>query len=474
MKQVSEFAVTIERAREESKLLGHAFVGPEHLLLGLLGNRDSLAAKFLREYKLSLSKLRQEVVVQIGKGDGSIAQEVPPPSLRSLGAIRLAQESARIEGIEVDSLSLLWALLHDRESDACQLLARLGVNLSAWAAAIEERIGGHTRRRPVTYLQKGSGKRTFQAEMRFWKDRMLEAKEHLNQQIVGQSAAVDRVMATLTRAWAGLAEARKPLASFLFLGPRGSGKATLARLLAALLYGDEERLLRIDMGEFAGDNGVERLIGSQEQPFGILTSLALEYPYSILLLENIERAHFQVVAKVAQILGSGYATDGQGQRVSFRDHVIVLSVGVASDQLEREHPVGFRIATRAERDIGKMESELLPELDEKFGSEITEKVDEIVIFAPLEAPEYRRLIARWSRELEDKLWQRRSLKVSLPPCIGEVILEDNHSTPDALRRSFLRLVENMIASQMLKGSLRSGESYTVYQEGDRFALKKLD
>lgn len=472
MRRTPEFEATLERAREECRLLGHGFVGSEHLLLGLLGHREGAAAKFLREHKFSLSRLRQEVVAQVGKGDHAFTQETPPPTLRALGIVRLAEESARVEGLEADSLTLLWALLRDRESDACQLLTRLEVDLTSWAAAVEERIGERNSRRPRTYFRKGEGQRSLQAEMRRWKERMEGARDLLNEQMVGQSAAVNRVVATLTRAWAGLAESRKPLASFLFLGPRGAGKATLARLLASLLYGDEERLLRIDMEEFGGEGEVERLTGSADEPFGLLTGLALEYPYSIFLLESVERAHPRALAKITQILGRGFATDGQGQRVSFRDHVIVLAVNVDSEYLERNNPLGFRLSSRAARDLEKMEQELLPELERGLGSEVTEKVDEIVMFAPLEEPEYRRLLDRWSRELEEKLWQRRSVRMKVEQEVSNVILAENHSTPDSLRRSFLRSVENLVASDMLKGKLKSGESYRLLLEGERFRVKK--
>ncbi len=474
MRRTPEFEATLERAREECRLLGHGFVGSEHLLLGLLGHREGAAAKFLREHKFSLSRLRQEVIAQVGKGDQTFTQETPPPSLRALGIVRLAEESARVEGLEADSLTLLWALLRDRESDACQLLTRLEVDLTSWAAAVEERIGERNSRRPRTYFRKGEGQRSLQAEMRRWKERMQGARDLLNEQMVGQSAAVNRVVATLTRAWAGLAESRKPLASFLFLGPRGAGKATLARLLASLLYGDEERLLRIDMEEFGGEGEVERLTGSAEEPFGLLTGLALEYPYSIFLLEGVERAHPRALAKITQILGRGFATDGQGQRVSFRDHVIVLAVNVDSEYLERNNPLGFRLSSRAARDLEKMEHELLPELERGLGSEVTEKVDEIVLFAPLEEPEYRRLLDRWSRELEEKLWQRRSVRMKVEPEVSNTILAENPATPDALRRSFLRSVENLVASDMLKGKLKSGESYRLVLEGDRFKVRKGD
>ena len=472
MRRTPEFEATLERAKEECRLLGHGFVSSEHLLLGLLGYREGAAAKFLRERKLSLSKLRQEVVNQVGKGDGSFARENPPPSLRALGIVRLAEESARIEGSEADSLTLLWALLRDRESDASQLLSRLQADLNSWAAAVEERIGERTRRRPRTFFRKGERQRSLQAEMRRWKERMKGARDMLNDQMVGQYGAVDRVVSTLTRAWAGLAESRRPLASFLFLGPRGAGKATLARLLARLLYGDEERLLRLDMEEFGGEEDADRLTGSSTEPLGLLTSLALEYPYSIFLLESIERAHPRALTKITQILGRGFAVDGQGQRVSFRDHVIVMSVNIDSEYMERTNPVGFRQASRGLRDVDEIEKELLPEVERGMGREITEKADEVIIFCPLEEPEFRQLLERWSRELEDKVWQRRSLSVEVSPEVTEAILAESHPTPDALRRAFLRKVENRLAAGMLNGKVKAGDSYRLDVAGEDIVLTK--
>jgi ATP-dependent Clp protease ATP-binding subunit ClpC len=472
VRRTPEFEATLERAKEECRLLGHGFVGSEHLLLGLLGYREGSAAKFLRERKLSLSKLRQEVVNLVGKGDGSFARENPPPTLRALGIVRLAEESARVEGTEADSLTLLWALLRDRESDASQLLSQLKADLNSWAAAVEERIGERTRRRPRTFFRKGERQRSLQAEMRRWKERMKGARDMLNEQMVGQHAAVDRVVSTLTRAWAGLAESRRPMASFLFLGPRGAGKATLARQLARLLYGDEERLLRLDMEEFGGEGDADRLTGSSTEPLGLLTSLALEYPYSIFLLESIESAHPRALTKITQILGRGFAVDGQGQRVSFRDHVIVLSVNIDNEYMERNNPLGFRLSSRGYRDVDEIEKELLPEIERGMGREMIEKVDEVIIFCPLDEAEFRQLLDRWSRELEDKMWQRRSLSVEVAANVHKAILAESHPTPDALRRAFLRKVENKLAADMLNGRIKAGESYLLDAQDDEIVLIK--
>lgn len=472
MRRSSEFHPTIERAREECRLLGHGFVAPEHLLLGLLGCRDNAAAKFLREHRLTLSRLRHEVSEQVGKGEGLFTSEAPPPSLRTLGILRTAEESARVEGIDVDSLSLLWALLRDRDSDVCQLLIKSGVDLSSWAAAVEERIGERTRRRPRTYLERGAGRRVLPAEMRRWKERMQGAKDFLSQHLVGQGRAIDRVVATLMRAWAGLSESRRPLASFLFMGPRGAGKASLARLLAELLYGDAERLLRLDLAEYQGDGAAERLTGSREEPLGLLAALAQEYPYSVLLLENIEQADPRVLIPITHVLGKGYAVDADGHRVSFRDNVVILAAGLDSDQMERHHPLGFRLSSRGPRDIDKLEQELLPDIARALGGEVTEKVDEVVFFVPLEGSEYSYLLERWNKELEEKLWQRRSLRVKVSLAVGEALLAENHPTPDSLRRSFLRSVENLFASEMLKGTIKPGDLYTLDVVDGTFRIQK--
>lgn len=476
--QTQDFASALKAARKECRSMGHHFLCTEHLLLGLLGDREGAASRFLRRRGFTLSRLRKAIEQLVGKGEGA-AEGDPPPSLRSLGLMRLAEDMARTLGQPCDSVALLWALLQDRDCDGARVLVDEGVDLVAWTAALEELMGEPTRRRPRVFSAAAADDRppAHAAEMRRWRDRLMSARDYLNERMVGQDAAVERVISTLTRSWAGLTEAGQPLASFLFAGSRGSGRTTLARNLAELLYQDPDRLIRFNMDEFSDEATAFRLTGhasaNPAEQEGILTQLALEYPYSVLFLEDADRAHQRALDIIGQILLRGHVMDGRGQRVDFRDNVIILSVTVDPELLEREMPVGFRLSRRMTGSLSKIERNLVPEFERVLGSEVVEALDELVIFPPLGSSELRELLVKWTDALVLKLHQRRGITVTVAEEVYDQLLGGmQDGDAEVLSRLFRREVENTLAHQMLSGTFQEGDSVSLVVEDGAFAVKK--
>lgn len=471
MKKSPELTAALTAARVECQSLGHAFVCTEHLLAGLAAVPEARAATFLEQRGLDVETIRQKIVEKVGRGTQPLATDVTP-SLRTLGILRLAEDMARTSGIACDTITLLWALLQDRDADAAQVLQGCGVDLVSWSGALEERMGDATRRRPRVF---GGGERPSVqlAEMRRWRRRLQGASDFLNQSMVGQTEAVDRVVSILTRSWAGLTEAGRPLASFLFVGPRGSGKNTMAVNLAELLYGDQDRMIRFNMDEFSDEASALRLTGQgSETSTGLLTEVASEYPYSIFFMEEADRAHARALDTLAAVLTRGHATDGRGNRVEFRDHVVILSVAVDPELMARESPVGFRLSKRRWSGWKRLERELVPILERVLGAELVAAVDELVFFPPLGKEELTELLQTWAKVLRDRLKARRDVNLTIDDSVYGYLLERGEEDgADFLNRLFIREVENLVAAHMLDGDIAEGWQIHLRAQDQSLALE---
>ncbi len=465
--QAHDVVQALALARKAAESMGHAYLCPEHILIGLAEEDSGEGGRFLRRRGITASKIKKSALAAVGRGKGTPEEDWnPPPSLRALGALRLAEDMASSYSRPVNSVYLLWALLQDRDSDAAGLLQNRGADLVSWSAALEELMGEPTRRRPRVFSLASGAERPGQlAEAKRWRERLKASAETLKDKIIGQDAAVDRVAAALVRSWAGLSEAGRPLASFLFAGPRGAGKTTLAVSLAEFLFNDPERLIRLNLDEFSDELRAMRLAGhaggSPPEQEGVLTMLAQEYPYSVLYLEDADRAHPRALDIIHQILSRGHVIDGRGQRVEFRDNVVILSVVVDPDMFEREAPVGFRLSDRHRMNATeKLERLLLPELERALSSEALELVDDVIVFPPLGKSDMAELLEKWTNDLARHLKQRRGVKVTIRTEVHEYLIGKAEGGPEGagtLRRIFVREVENRLAHAMLEEQYHEGD-----------------
>lgn len=459
-----EFTALLQKASEQARELGHSMVCPEHLLLALALSGES--ERFLRGRGLDHGKLRKQVVAHIGN-----ATESPGfldcLSIRALGAVRLAEDTAMMHRRDWTPLYLLWALIQDADCDACKILIAEGVDLENWTAALEERMGEPTRRRPGVFTLAPEESAGHRAELRHWRDRLKDCAAFLNEKVLGQPDAVERVSQALVRAWAGLKEAGRPLAGLLFVGPPGVGKTTLATALAQFLYHDHRRCLRFDMHSLSEEGRFKNLMGSSEHE-GMLPRLIREYPYSVLCFEDMHRATPRFYSVMSEILSTGQTFDGRGQRLEFRDALVVLHVNVESEMFNAGGPLGFRRAAESSR-LDRVEETLMPELKRVLGPELLGAIDDVVFFRNLPPTEMVTIMQKWSEELDRRLQHRRGIRVTVEPGVLSTLARRAREMDEgaaALQRYFIREVENSLAQAMLEGAIEEGDTATMVLDGE--------
>ncbi|RBY83004.1 ATP-dependent Clp protease ATP-binding subunit [Geodermatophilus sp. TF02-6] len=298
--------------------------------------------------------------------------------------------------------------------------------------------------------------------------RLLQLEEHLHQRVVGQDEAVRVVAEAVRRSRVGLGDPDRPIGSFLFLGPTGVGKTELARALAEALFGDEDRMIRLDMSEFQERHTVSRLVGSPPgyvgyEDAGQLTEAVRRRPYSVVLLDEIEKAHPDVFNTLLQVLDDGRLTDAQGRTVDFKNTVLIMTSNLGSELIQgRNAPLGFGNGDSAAADAG-LRDRLMRRLRESFRPEFLNRIDEIVVFTQLEDQQLQQI----TRLLLDETRRRlaaQDIEVAFTDDAVAWIAEHGFEPQFGarpLRRAIQREVDNRLAQLLLDGRLTPHQRVTV-------------
>ncbi|MFG2375059.1 ATP-dependent Clp protease ATP-binding subunit [Streptomyces sp. NPDC048504] len=311
------------------------------------------------------------------------------------------------------------------------------------------------------------------------KDRLLGLEEHLHQRIVGQEEAVRVVSDAVLRSRAGLASPDRPIGSFLFLGPTGVGKTELARALAEALFGSEDRMVRLDMSEYQERHTVSRLVGAPpgyvgHEEAGQLTEVVRRHPYSLLLLDEVEKAHPDVFNILLQVLDDGRLTDAQGRTVDFTNTVIVMTSNLGSEAITRRGAgIGFGPGG-ADADEEARREQILRPLREHFRPEFLNRIDEIVVFRQLTA-EQLRLITGLLLEHTRRLLHAQGITVEFTDPAVNWLAEHGYQPEYGarpLRRTIQREVDNQLSRLLLDGTVTEGGQVTVDVEGDRLVFNR--
>ncbi|MFF1853067.1 ATP-dependent Clp protease ATP-binding subunit, partial [Streptomyces sp. NPDC058219] len=310
------------------------------------------------------------------------------------------------------------------------------------------------------------------------KDRLLGLADHLRERVVGQDEAVRVVADAVLRSRAGLASPDRPIGSFLFLGPTGVGKTELARALAESLFGSEDRMVRLDMSEYQERHTVSRLVGAPpgyvgHEEAGQLTEVVRRHPYSLLLLDEVEKAHPDVFNILLQVLDDGRLTDAQGRTVDFTNTVIVMTSNLGSEAIVRRGAgIGFG-SGGAEADEEARREQILRPLREHFRPEFLNRIDEIVVFRQLSSEQLRR-ITDLLLESTRRLLHAQGVGVEFTGAAVDWLAERGYQPEYGarpLRRTIQREVDNRLSRLLLDGRVREGGRVTVDARDGRLAFR---
>jgi ATP-dependent Clp protease ATP-binding subunit ClpC len=308
--------------------------------------------------------------------------------------------------------------------------------------------------------------------------RLLKLEEHLHQRVVGQDDAVAAVAEAVRRSRAGLGDPDRPIGTFLFLGPTGVGKTELARALAEALFGSRDRMVRFDMSEFQERHTVSRLTGAPPgyvgyEEAGQLTEAVRRRPYSVLLLDEIEKAHPDVFNVLLQLLDDGRLTDSQGRTVDFRNTVVIMTSNLGSDVITGRVAAGFSSDGGAAD--ASLRDRIMPRLREAFRPEFLNRVDEIIIFRRLETDQLRQITALLLEETRRRLGAQDLGVEFTPDAVGWLARRGHQPEFGArpLRRTIQREVDNRLSGLLLQGRLSPGQHVTVAVRDDELTFEDI-
>jgi ATP-dependent Clp protease ATP-binding subunit ClpC len=304
--------------------------------------------------------------------------------------------------------------------------------------------------------------------------RLLQMESILHDRVIGQDEAVKAVSRAIRRARAGLKDPKRPMGSFIFLGPTGVGKTELARALAEALFGDENSVIRIDMSEYMEKHSTSRLVGAPPgyvgyEEGGQLTEKVRRKPYSVVLLDEIEKAHPEVFNILLQVLEDGRLTDSKGRTVDFRNTLIIMTSNVGADVIKKNSTLGFTAAQDAGKDYGNMKDKVMGELKKSFRPEFLNRIDEIIVFHSLDQEHIGQIVTLMAEELRKRLREQEVDFVLTDSAKAFLAKEGYDPTFGArpLRRAIQKHIEDRLSEELLRGNINKGDTLTIDEhEGD--------
>ncbi|HCR19841.1 MAG TPA: Clp protease ClpC, partial [Candidatus Latescibacteria bacterium] len=296
--------------------------------------------------------------------------------------------------------------------------------------------------------------------------------EEINKQVVGQDEAVEIVCKSIRRTRAGLKDPNRPIGTFLFLGPTGVGKTELAKKIASYLFDDDEALVTVDMSEYMEKFAVSRLVGAPPGYVGYdeggqLTEKVRRRPYSVVLLDEIEKAHPDVFNLLLQVLDEGRLTDSFGRKVNFKNTILIMTSNLGTRDLTKAGGLGFKKSDKKSiRE--KMEESIQEEIKKTFNPEFVNRLDEIVIFNPLDRKEIIQIVDIQMDEIIPRL-QEREIGVSLTPGAKALLAEKGYDPTYGarqLKRTIQKMVEDPLSEEILQGKFHEGSEIRISKKGD--------
>ncbi len=311
--------------------------------------------------------------------------------------------------------------------------------------------------------------------------RLLHMEELLHKRVVGQDEAISAVSRALRRARAGLQDPKRPIGSFIFLGPTGVGKTELCRALGEVMFDDENALIRIDMSEYMEKHSVSRLVGSPPgyvgyEEGGQLTQKVRNKPYSVVLFDEVEKAHPDVFNILLQILDDGRLTDSNGRVVNFKNTIIVMTSNAGASTITSKRSLGFGGSVETTRDYEAMKERVMAEVKDTFRPEFINRIDDLIVFHALEPDDIRRIAGLMLGSVSKRLTQR-GMKLSYGDDVIALLAEEGYDPnygARPLRRTIQRSVEDALSEEIIAGKIALGDQVQLYVDDNKhIAFRKL-
>ena len=312
-------------------------------------------------------------------------------------------------------------------------------------------------------------------------ERLRNLEKSLHERVIGQNEAVEAVSKAIRRGRVGLKDPSRPIGSFLFLGPTGVGKTELSKALAESLFGDENALIRIDMSEYMEPHSISKLIGSPPgyvgfEEGGQLTEKIRRKPYSVILFDEIEKAHPDVMNMLLQILDDGRLTDSNGRTVNFKNTVVIMTSNVGARLITDKKSLGFsktEEGSNEQKDYESTKKEVMAELKREFRPEFLNRIDEIIVFHKLNDDEIVKIIDIMLEEVKKRL-NSQKYEIEFSPEVKKLISSkgiDKNFGARPLRRTIQNLVEDRIAEAILDGTVKKGKKAKIDADGEKILIK---
>lgn len=321
---------------------------------------------------------------------------------------------------------------------------------------------------PVTKLTEGES------------DRLLKLEDTLHQRVIGQGEAVISISKAIRRARVGLKSPNRPIGSFIFSGPTGVGKTELAKALAEAMFGSEDNMIRVDMSEFMEKHSTSKLIGSPPGYVGYdegghLSEIVRKKPYSVILFDEIEKAHPDVFNIMLQILDDGRLTDSKGRHINFKNTVIIMTSNVGASMIASQSKLGFTTAQDEKKDkYEKLKDTVMDEMKKAFRPEFLNRIDDIIVFAHLSKEELRQIVDLMLKDLVKRL-SERGLSIEVTDEVKDSLAKEGYSEAYGarpLRRLIQKKIEDVLAEEILTNKYSSGDTIVLKLEDDKITFEK--
>ena len=309
-------------------------------------------------------------------------------------------------------------------------------------------------------------------------DRLLKLEKELHKRVIGQNEAVSAVARAIRRGRVGLQDPGRPIGSFLFLGPTGVGKTELSKALAQAMFGSENALIRVDMSEYMEGHSVSKMIGSPPgyvgfEEGGQLSEKIRKNPYSVVLFDEIEKAHPDVFNVLLQVLDDGHITDSKGRKVSFKNTILIMTSNAGAQRIVAPKNLGFFTESTKEQDYEKMKSGVMEEVKKLFKPEFINRIDEIMVFQPLGKEEMHEIVNLLCRVLAKRCKQQMQIRLIVSASLKEHIVKkysDEKMGARPLKRAIQSVIEDRLAEEILSGKLKPGDTVTAGYRKEQVVL----